>query len=295
MILRPHHEGMMNRLGKKVAPFLTRLLINYRLTGFLSLLESYVCFIQGKGAGTGWDLQGEVNAAVAHIHRDNAVIFDVGANVGEWTTHLVKALGPTKFRLFLFEPSETCRIILNSRKLPQATIIQAAVGDKPGIATFYSSGPASPIASLHARRDSYFQEHMFIEEAVNVIRIDDVMEEYHIDVVDFMKLDIEGNELAALYGAREALRAGRIRALTFEFGSPNINSRTYFRDFWEVLHPVGFSIHRICSGGFLIPIQEYYEDLEYFRGVTNYLASLEMVQFEHTPHVRGQLSEIGTR
>jgi hypothetical protein len=109
---------------------------------------------------------------------------------------------------------------------------------------------------------------------VNVITIDDFITEYQIDVVDFMKLDIEGNELAALRGAQKAIESKRIRALTFEFGSPNINSRTYFHDFWDILQPAGFSILRLCPGGILIPVQEYYEDLEYFRGATNYLARL---------------------
>jgi hypothetical protein len=87
-----------------------------------------------------------------------------------------------------------------------------------------------------------------------------------------MKIDTEGHDLAVLEGSQLSLEAKRIRALTFEFGSVNINSRTYFRDFWEYLRPLGYKIKRLCPGGRLIPIREYYEDLEYFRSVTNYLA-----------------------
>jgi hypothetical protein len=60
--------------------------------------------------------------------------------------------------------------------------------------------------------------------------------------------------------------------LTFEFGSGQINSRTFFHDFWDLLQPLGFALRRICPGGRTVPVDEYYEDLEYFRGVTNYLA-----------------------
>jgi hypothetical protein len=46
------------------------------------------------------------------------------------------------------------------------------------------------------------------------------MEEYEVDVVDFMKLDIEWNELAALYGAQQALQVQRIKTLTFVIPLP---------------------------------------------------------------------------
>ena len=90
-----------------------------------------------------------------------------------------------------------------------------------------------------------------------------------------MKLDVEGNELAVLRGSQESLKTKRIKALTFEFGSGNINSRTFFHDFWDVLKGYGYTIKRICPGGILLEIAEYYEDLEHFRGVTNYLAIAE--------------------
>jgi hypothetical protein len=100
------------------------------------------------------------------------------------------------------------------------------------------------------------------------------MTEYAIDKVDFMKVDVEGHELAVLSGARQMLNSQRIVALSFEFGSGQINSRCFFHDFWDLLHPLGYRVQRICPGGMLLEIEEYYEDLEHFRGVSNYLAVL---------------------
>ena len=64
-----------------------------------------------------------------------------------------------------------------------------------------------------------------------------------------------------------------MRAISVEFGSGNITTRTFFHDIWDLLHPRGYQLARIAPGGRLIPVTEYYEDLEYFRGVTNYLAT----------------------
>lgn len=104
--------------------------------------------------------------------------------------------------------------------------------------------------------------------------IDATIREHSVKRVDFMKMDVEGNELGVLRGAKESLKAGKIRALAFEFGSPQINARAYFHDFWDFLHPLGFQFGRICPGGVYLPVNEYYEDLEHFRGVANYVAHL---------------------
>jgi FkbM family methyltransferase len=146
---------------------------------------------------------------------------------------------------------------LRSLNLPRTTLVEAAVSDKSGIGTMYTPEAWSPAASLHSRRDSYLQQYSFTEEKVKVVSIDEVIKDFNIDFVDFMKLDIEGNELAALQGSQESLRFKCIGALTFEFGSGNINSRTYFHDFWDLLHSFGYKIKRICPGGVLFPVKEY--------------------------------------
>jgi len=51
---------------------------------------------------------------------------------------------------------------------------------------------------------------------VPIVCIDEVLEDFQIEVIDFMKMDIEGAELNALLGATASLPAGKIRAIAFE-------------------------------------------------------------------------------
>ena len=154
-------------------------------------------------------------------------------------------------------------------------LVKAAVGEKSGKATLYSPQRGSAYAALVPGRDGYVQKMQFSGEEVDVITIDEFLEAESIERVDFMKVDTEGNDLAVLRGARKSLEAKRVKALSFEFGSANVNSRSFFHDFWDLLHSVEYSIKRICPGGILAPLDEYYEDLEYFRGVSNCLAAVE--------------------
>lgn len=79
-----------------------------------------------------------------------------------------------------------------------------------------------------------------------------------------------------------ALRVANWRLL-FEFGSGNINSRTFFRELCDLITSAGFRIWRLTPSGGPVPIDEHYEDLEYFRAVSDYMAELKDHLFTQTP------------
>lgn len=269
------HQARGNALAKRLAKPLSAAIYRLPLAKPVRYLEGYLAFLQGKGAGTGWDIAEEANAAAASITATAPVVFDVGANVGKWSEALLRRIPGA--RVIMFEPSAACRAEIARRNLPNAEVVAAAVGRAPGTATLHSSHPTDGTASLHTRRDSYFQEKCYAAETVEVVSIDAVMAARAIAFVDFVKMDIEGHELEALIGAEQALGRGAIGALSFEFGSGNINSRTFFHDFWDLLTAKGYAISRVTPAGRLHPIANYYEDLEYFRGVSNYVATLRRV------------------
>lgn len=177
-------------------------------------------------------------------------------------------------KIFLFEPQDYCRKEIMRKNIPNSVVIPSAVSSSKGSAPLYTPDGKSGMASLYPRGDSYFQESALKCMEVPTLTISDFVQESEIERVDFMKMDIEGHELKALQGASECFKNGVIRALSFEFGSGNVNSRTFFRDFWDLLHPLGYRIFRILPSSRLMHIKEYYEDCEYFRGATNYLAIL---------------------
>ena len=87
-----------------------------------------------------------------------------------------------------------------------------------------------------------------------------------------MKLDVEGHELDVLRGAVRMLESQKIKMISFEFGSCNLDSRTYFQDFFYFFKEIGMStLFRITPSGYLSPIKEYQEIYEQFR-TTNFIA-----------------------
>lgn len=268
--LRPHDRTAFNTLAKRLAPSLSLLLAGPRMGAYTRLAETYLAILQGKGSGTGWGLDTEVHAALSTIDNTEPLLFDVGAHRGSWSLQMRSYLPRARF--VLFEPQPACQAAIVSHGVPEFTLVGRAVSSACGTGEMYTAGATAAIASLHRRRDSYFDSLEFSPLEIETVTIDSVVAERSIDTIDFLKLDIEGHELEALRGAAGSLAEGRIKALSFEFGSGNLNSRTYFRDFWDLLTESHFDLYRVLPSGRLSPIREYYEDCEHFRGVSNYVA-----------------------
>lgn len=270
--MEPHEAGALGQLGKRVAPRLASVANARRVRGATRLLAIYLDILQGKGSGTGWDMGGEITSAAAFLHGlPDPVILDIGANVGEWTRGIWDALG--RGRYFAYEPQQACADRLKALDVPSLTIVQRAVSDRPGEMDLHSDSAGSVLASLYQRADSYLDPQTQVER-VAVTTVDDEIEAHGLDRVDFMKIDVEGAELGVLQGAQKALASHAIRTFSFEFGSANIYSRVFFRDLWDLISGHGYTLWRIVPGGRLIQQTAYREDLEHFRGVSNYVASV---------------------
>jgi FkbM family methyltransferase len=263
------------RSGKRAAPAVASLLSRCGLMPMLEQAVMYLHFVAGQGSGTGWDA-GEYVVAAERVRglveaggRD-AVVVDVGANAGWWTRKVRKRLGSSAGRWLLFEPAPQFQQCL--AQMENVEVVPVAAGDVEEERDLFVPSEDSGWMSFHERRDSFSQTKTFRPQSVHVVRLDRELERRGVHHVDYLKMDVEGHELFVLRGLGAYLADHRVTALAFEFGAANVNSRTFFRDFWELLVPCGYRIWRIAPGGQLVEVPAYYESLEYFRGATNYLA-----------------------
>jgi len=270
--MKLHEQHFQKRIARSLAPALSRFYLAFGLTRSVRKLIAFLNYTLGLGAGMGWQLDSEVAVALDCIQNAEPVVFDVGANVGDWSAKYrsLKTAG----KLFMFEPQPFCQETILAKKIPHAELIKAAVGRERGSLTLYSSSATDGSASLHQRKDSFFEDRVYKEQTVNVIALDEFISERGIPFIDFIKFDIEGHELEAFAGLKNALANRKVNAFSFEFGGANINSRTAFRDFWNLLSP-NYAIYIITPSGKLEAIPGYYEDFEYYRGATNFIAKLK--------------------
>jgi hypothetical protein len=128
------------------------------------------------------------------------------------------------------------------------------------------------VASLHQIHQPHEEFKEEYTEKVSIDTIDFFCVKNEIKRIDYLKLDIEGHEYKALLGAKRMLAEKRITFIQFEFGECNIDSRTFFRDFYNLLND-NYNFYRIVSNG-ITRINEYTTDLETFATI-NYLAEMK--------------------
>ena len=237
---------------------------------FLQYLERQAQRAQGKGFGAkSHDV--EVRAALPFLPKTDAVVFDVGANRGLWARALLDAAGARVGIVYCIEPSRHNHPVLAALPDKQVILIKEALSDSAGRQMLRSDIEGSGIASLAERNLDHYGISMNLQEEVSVTTLDAIIAERRITRIDFAKFDVEGYEYKAFLGGENALSSGVVRALAFEFGGCNIDTRTYFRDFWYFLTERNYAIARIRPAGRPKRIAQYHESEENFL-VSNFIA-----------------------
>lgn len=239
-------------------------------------VEAYKQILAGMNIGGDSDVKysGEefLVSKIADIFENADTVFDVGANVGDYSLLLRKYFKDAQ--IHCFEPGhKTYQELLSNLNGVEGMITNnAGLGECEETKDLYYNSEGSTLASLFKRDLDYrgipFEQH----EKVDIITLDGYCEKNGINKIDYLKLDVEGNEISVLKGAQRMLGEKRIFNIQFEFGGANIDSRTYFRDFWNILHD-NYDIYRVLTNG-LYEIENYSETLEVFV-YTNYFCSLK--------------------
>ena len=243
-----------------------------------NLLEKNVIvsqYLMGIGPGGGVSSSGE--KSMFHILEQRIkqpyCIFDVGSNKGQFLSLILDNVSAKDFSVHCFEPGhETFRMLFESfNKDKRIKLNNIGLGREKGSALLHYDKIGSGLASLTKRKLQHFNIDFSKEEKVEINTLDNYCAENSIDHIHLLKLDIEGHELDALAGAKEMFASKSIDMVTFEFGGCNIDTRTFFQDFWYFFNEANFKIFRITPSGYLHPLRSYTEIYEQFRTI-NFIA-----------------------
>jgi FkbM family methyltransferase len=182
---------------------------------------------------------------ITRLARPGDVVLDLGANIGYYTLHLARLVGP-EGRVYAFEPDPTNRTLLRHNVAcngyTNVELVGKAVSDRTGEAQLYRCA------------DDQGDHHLYDSGeprptlAVEAVALDDHFANYQARL-DLLKIDVRGAEGAALRGMKALLqRHPRVKLITQFWPLGLAKAGTTPAVYLETLLEFGFHLFEFDEG-----------------------------------------------
>ena len=184
------------------------------------------------------------------------VVFDVGANVGEFTILLAHSVG-FQGKIHAFEPvpptfERLCRKVEMTRLGNQIVLNRCAVSDNTGRSTIRMPAGVSTEASLVTHSVASWCSKSITSYDCAMDTLDSYARNKGIDSINFVKIDVEGAEILVLKGMRAILAGSSPPILMLEIFPPWVQDFGFSpNDIFELLHNAGYQMFFISRVGLL--------------------------------------------
>jgi FkbM family methyltransferase len=200
----------------------------------------------------------EVNGEAALLRRLKPfrpkMLFDLGANIGDWSLAALEALPDAEVHAFEIAPAMAEKLKRNLADYAgRARVIAKGMGTKAGEVKLYFA-PESTTASsmIPGVVELCVNEHNIsvIQEIITEITTGDhYVTDNKIERVDFLKIDVEGAEWDVLQGFSDAFAQEKIQMVQFEYGPLNLKTRKHLADYWDFFAKRGFVVGKLFPEG----------------------------------------------
>ena len=165
------------------------------LNMWVDLHDPRILFALDEAMGIGID-----NRLLRAILKPGDTFLDVGANHGTYSLNAAQVVG-AQGRVIAFEPNpklaKLVRASFEANHFAQAEVIETACSDREGKSDFYIPVAWSGEGSLYNN-----SAHVRCWQAeVRLARLDDILADTSLPGQVFLKIDVEGSEIAVLRGA----------------------------------------------------------------------------------------------
>ena len=171
-------------------------------------------------------------------------IFDVGANIGNWSREAHKYFPEAQIHAFELIPAVYASLEKNTAQYRNKIKI-------------YNFGISNENSSLEVKafEDTGLTSIGNVEQIHHNVKFETVAVEIKhggefcktagIGHINFLKIDVEGAEFRVVDSLRELLQNHSIDIVQFEFSLANVFFKVYLKDFYEQFCPLGYKIGRI--------------------------------------------------
>ncbi len=185
-------------------------------------------------------------AAFRTFMKPGSVVFDVGANIGQYSLLASKLVGEGG-QVYAFEPSpDVLNKLQENIKLNSAEnieVVAKAVTAKSGRMQFYTASEQGNQGVGSLLPAEAYRAHTRSADSIDVeaLTLDDFCEDRGIERVDFLKIDVEGFDLEVLKGAGKLMERNPDLVVFSEVEPLNLSQvDTTIEDFYRFTETHGF-------------------------------------------------------
>ena len=231
----------------------------------------YWCAETYRNAHDNWNYDATVNGEFGLLERLRnlpvEVVFDVGANIGEWSMETARHFPNAAIHAFEIVPETFETLTASCGGIESVECHRFGLSNIDGVAVLNYAGANSLVSSLVGVERIH--RSPFTQREVRVRRGDTFCKAAAIDRIDILKIDVEGAENLVIEGFGNWLVEGRIGLVQFEYGRANILTRHLLADYWPFFEQRKYHIGKLMPDG--VDFQGYSFNAEDFRG-PNYVA-----------------------
>ncbi len=226
-----------------------------------------------REAGSNMQLDGEhlLQRQIFHQFANSSqklVLFDVGANIGDWTHYALERAAEHgmsgRLNIHAFEPvPSTFRALedrINDHPLCDSVrLVTSALSSQEGSAEMFIVRENAGTNSLHLDPNRNDLQQIQVETTT----IDAYCQQEGIPVIHFLKCDTEGHDMEVILGAQALIEKQNIMVFQFEYNHIWIASRHYLKDAFDFVAELPYDVGRVTPSGIEI-YKEWHPELERF-------------------------------
>lgn len=263
------HENL-NKFIKEKMIFFRKLLRIFRSPSYAVYIVANKYIKWYEGFSYNFKNNGEEVLLRALPKFSTHTVFDVGANIGEWT--LTALSHYPNANIYAFELSEDTFKTLNKNLHSQNRVkmVNQGLSNEAGRIFYKDYGVNSGNNTILGGAD--FHDHDIAPIKKNgVLNTGDIYcADNGIETIELLKIDVEGAEHLVLKGFIDMLTNGSIKVIQFEYGYTHADAKFLIKDFYELLEPLGYLMGPLKPSGVLFMPFDY--GLNGFNSGPNYVA-----------------------
>jgi FkbM family methyltransferase len=190
-------------------------------------------------------------------------VLDIGANIGAHTLPIAHTIGPLG-KIFAFEPTQYAylklvrNVSLNPALAERIHVEQMMLSDRDNPSPSHALYSSWKLTTTQVSRHPKHLGQLMDITGARTGRLDDFVAQLKLDRIDFIKIDVDGNECAVLRGAQRVLESFRPKIL-MEFMPYGLEESGHsLKELMELLKSAGYKILSVPK---LAPLPEDSEEL----------------------------------